>query len=199
MRTDLWLQGVIIVLAVLGASLGVFPAFTITKPRRVLYSVIFVGLCIAQFYLYILQSSEAETERRVTQEKLEESEKGHEFLKDQQQASLKQQETSLKQQKISINQQQVLEVQNRDLREQVGIVQQKLDQSSAENRDLRTRVLVLQDQNRDLDAQIVSIRKRFGISTEFRRDVIEQLGIQTDVGVTVEKGPAQTEKENLPK
>ncbi len=199
MNTDLWLQGVLIILTLLGAGLGVFPAFTSTKLRRGICSVIFVGLCIAQFYLYILRSSEAETERKVTQEKLDISEQGHELLKEQLQTSLAQQERSLqqqemssKQQAISVAQQQVLEEQDRDLGSQIGGLQEQ-------NRGLRDQVLVLQDQNRDLDAQVVSIRKSFGISTEFRRDASEQMGVQTDVGVTVEKGPAQTEKENPPK
>jgi len=195
---DIWFQYGAIVTGLVIAALGPYVPNSGVLSKRMYYAAI-VGLGIFSCVIAYFQSKESEsfrsaaqTQQESMQQKLDVSEEGHEFLKDQLQASLKQQETSLRQQEISVTQQQVLQGQYRDLGDQVGGVQEQ-------NRGLRDQVRVPQDQNRDLDAQLIAIRKRFAIPADFQRDVSEQLGIQTGVSVTVGKGPAQGEKEPQPK
>ena len=168
MRTDLWLQIVTMLLGLLGFGLGVFPKLTSTRLHRIAMAAGVVILSIVQFQLYRVQSSEEEIERSVTQAKLDESEKGHEFLKEQLQASLKQQVTSMKQQEISINQQQVLQAQNHDLRDEIRR---------------------LQVQIRNVDAQSFAMRKKLGIAADAEEEI--QLEVQPGFApsATVDEGP----------
>lgn len=89
---------------------------------------------------------------------------------------------------MSVSQQQVLQAQNHDLREQVGSVQQKLDRSSAENRELRAQVLGLQTQTHNLDAQLMALRVKEGVSAPLDEPI--SVEVRTGVGAeaTVEKG-----------